>query len=801
MSDWILLYTTYDPGKEGIRETLCTLGNGYIAVRGAAEESTADEMHYPATYLAGGYNRLTSEIKGEILENEDLVNFPNFLPLAFKINGDSWLNLKDTELIVYEEALNLQEGCLTRRVQMLDEKGRQTRFIVRRFVSMDDPHVAAIEMIIHAENWDGEISILSALDGRCENAGVARYMGLNHLHIDPSEAYCLGNESIYLKVRTKQSSIQMAQAARTRIFLNGKRPRGIETGVYQEKGYIARIFKLSICRNQPLLIEKIVSIYTSKDRAISECGLEARNAIGRLGTFEELFEHHKMAWSHIWRRFDIEITCEDEEEDIVRLLRLHIFHILQTCSLHSRGLDVGVPPRGWHGEAYRGHILWDELFIFSTLNLRFPELTRSLLLYRYRRLSVARRAARELGLRGAMFPWQSGSDGREESQLIHLNPKSGRWIPDNSRLQRHVNSAIAYNVWQYYEATGDLEFLSFYGAEIILEIARFWVSLASYHRETDRYHIRGVMGPDEYHERYPDSEKPGLDNNTYTNVMASWVLGRALDTLSVLPKDRRLELEEVLELSGAETHLWEVVRKKLFIPFHEGIISQFEGYEALKDLDWEGYKKKYGNIQRLDRILEAEGDDVNAYKVSKQADVLMLFYLFSFEELKGLFQEMGYSLTVEMIQNTIDYYLARTSHGSSLSEVIHSWVLSRSARETSWRLFREALKGDFIDIQGGTTPEGIHLGAMAGTVDLIQRCYSGIEFRGNILRFNPRLPDELKAMKIIIRYRGHSLSIQITQKKLTIISERASAKPIQIAYEQELYSLKEGEIKEFKLAS
>ena len=418
-------------------------------------------------------------------------------------------------------------------------------------------------------------------------------------------------------------------------------------------------------------------------------------------------------------------------------------------------------------------------------------------MYRYRRLPAARRAAQAAGLEGALYPWQSGSDGREESQKIHLNPRSGRWIPDNSHLQRHVNAAIAYNVWHHFEVTDDREFLAFYGAEMLLESARFWASLSVYRREKDRYEILGVMGPDEYHDAYPDAEKPGLDNNAYTNVMASWVFGKALEALNVIPKDRRRELEEILHLSDVEARSWEEMRTKMFIPFHEGVISQFEGYEQLKELDWAAYRKKYGNIQRMDRILEAEGDHVNAYKISKQADVLMLFYLFSAEELRALFDELGYDLSKETIQKTICYYMERTSHGSSLSQIIHSWVLSRSAREASWSLFREALKSDFFDIQGGTTAEGIHLGAMAATVDLVQRCYPGLEFRGGILRFHPRLPKELKSFQTPIRYHGHTLLIHIDQHKLTITSERASAKPIQIAYLNTISPLHEGETKIF----
>ena len=797
MGSWNIYFDHFDPAIEGVRESLCTLGNGYFAIRGAAEESVADEMHYPGLYLAGGYNRLKTVIKDEIIENEDLVNFPNCLPLTFKIGNLNWFNLKDVKIISYEQILNMQEGVLSRTIHFQDQEGKETRFSVRRLVSMDDPHVVAIEMIIQAENWSGEIEILSALDGRVENAGVERYMLLNRKHLEPIETDVV-NDAMYLKVCTNQSLISMAQAARTRVLVNGQEPQMVRR-VYKEDRHIAKSFKLRLQEGQPLLIEKLICIYTSKDRAVSECGLEARQAVERLGSFEKLFEKHRMAWKHIWRRFGIEIVYEKREKDISLLLRLHIFHILQTISMHSKDLDVGVPPRGWHGEAYRGHILWDELFIFSTLNHQFPELTRSLLLYRYRRLNAARCASQAAGFKGAMYPWQSGSDGREESQRIHLNPRSGRWIPDHSRLARHVNAAIAFNIWQHYQTTADLEFLSFYGAEMILEIARFWASHSIYNFKIDRYEIHGVIGPDEYHDRYPDQENPGINNNAYTNVMVSWTLARALQVLEIIPKDRKRELQEMLSLSDEELLTWDEMRKKLYIPFHDGVISQFEGYETLKELDWGAYRKKYHNIQRLDRILEAEGGDVNLYKVSKQADVLMLFYLFSAEELRALFEEMGYELSKKIIRKTVEYYIDRTSNGSTLSNMIHAWVLSRSDRETSWNLFCEVIQSDFSDVQGGTTAEGIHLGAMAGTVDLIQRCYSGFEFRENVLRFHPRLPKELKEMKMTMHYRNHSLVVHITHHQLRVTSQRASATPIHIAHLEQTQPLHEGQTIAFKL--
>jgi alpha,alpha-trehalase len=246
-----------------------------------------------------------------------------------------------------------------------------------------------------------------------------------------------------------------------------------------------------------------------------------------------------------------------------------------------------------------------------------------------------------------------------------------------------------------------MEFLSFFGAEMILEIARFWASAATRH-EDGRFDIRGVMGPDEYHDCYPERDEPGLDNNAYTNVMAVWVLCRALQLFEVLPEDRQDELRGKLGITEAETDLWEESSRKMRIAFHgDGIISQFEGYDRLQEFDWDGYRRKYGDIQRLDRILEAEGDSPNRYQASKQADVLMLFYLFSADELAGLFHRLDYPFDAETIPRNIDYYIARTSHGSTLSRVVHSWVLARSDRGRSWELFTEALESDVADIQGG----------------------------------------------------------------------------------------------------
>ena len=802
MTAWSLVYEKFDPDSEGLREALCTLGNGYFATRGAAPEAEAGAVHYPGTYLAGGYNRLTTEIAGHPIENEDLVNFPNWLPLTFRIARGKWFNLLAVEILSYRQELDLKRGVLLREVRFRDKQGRQTRLTNRRLVHMGNPHLAAMETTLTAENWSGQAEFRSALDGRVVNAGVERYKNLNSKHLKPLETGAIGEDSIYLKVQTTQSEIRMAQAARTQVFQDGD-PVEVERRTIRETGYIAQQFSVNLREGIELSIEKVVTVFTSRDFAVSECGLQARDTLSRAGRFPDLLESHTLSWEHLWRRFDIEVTQASGSRTEM-ILHLHLFHLLQIASMHTIDLDAGIPARGWHGEAYRGHVFWDELFIFPLLNLRVPEITRALLLYRYQRLDEARAGARKAGYRGAMYPWQSGSTGREETQQVHLNPRSGRWIEDNSCRKRHVNAAIVYNILQYYQTTRNMEFMALHGAEMILEIARFWASIATYNADRDRYEILGVMGPDEYHDGYLNGESGGVNNNAYTNIMAVWVICRALETLDLLRRVRRArfrELWEKLELTQEEIDHWQDLSRKMRIVFHEdGIISQFEGYEQLEEFDWEGYKKKYGNIHRLDRILEAEGDTPNRYKASKQADVLMLFYLFSSEELGQLFEQLGYPFEYETIPKNIEYYMKRTSHGSTLSRVVHSWVLARSDRARSWQLFNEALESDIADVQNGTTAEGIHLGAMAGSVDLMQRAFTGLETRGDVLRFNPCLPQELTRLCLQIRYRRHLMEIEISHTEVKIRTVTGSPGPVKIGFRDQVCELREGETKEFPLS-
>jgi trehalose/maltose hydrolase-like predicted phosphorylase/beta-phosphoglucomutase-like phosphatase (HAD superfamily) len=796
-SVWRLVYDGFDPARQGLREALCAVGNGYFVTRGALPEATADEVNYPGTYVAGLYDRATTEIAGRMVENEDLVNVPNWLPLSFRVAGRPWFDVQRAEVLDHRLELDLRQGTLTRYLRWQDSDGRRTRVVQRRLVSMKDQHLAGLETSFVAENWSGTMQVRSGLDGRVVNAGVRRYRDLNSDHLRLLHAGEAAADTVELQVETLQSQVRVALAARTRLLRDGRAAEA-DRRLVAEPGFVAHELTFDLEEGRPATVEKVVALYTSRDRAISESLLDARQAAQAAAGFAELLARHEGTWRILWNRFDLELDSANEWAETV--LHLHIFHLLQTISPHTVHLDVGVPARGWTGEAYRGHVFWDELFIFPFFNLQQPRVAAALLDYRHARLPAARAAARAAGYEGAMFPWQSGSNGREETQQVHLNPKSGRWLADHSHLQRHVNIAIAYNVWQHYLITAGNGFLRFVGAELLIEIARFWASIATYDREQDRYEIHGVMGPDEYHEGYPDSEEEGLRNNTYTNVMAVWVLQRALEALEVLPPHYRQELAEELSIGDGELERWRDLTRKMKVVFHaDGVLTQFEGYEQLLEFDWEGYRERYGDIARLDRLLEAEGDSTNRYQLTKQADVLMLFFLLSHDELRELLAGLGYQVSEEQLARTVTYHLERTSHGSTLSGVVSAWVLARYQPEEAWQFLQHALESDVADVQGGTTAEGIHLGAMAGTVDLILRCLTGMRARGPELRFDPVLPPQVKQLRFSVHYRHHRLDVALAEDHLQISSRPGEGRPIQVLVHDETIQLVPGAHHEFSL--
>ncbi|MBK9292518.1 MAG: beta-phosphoglucomutase family hydrolase [Bacteroidetes bacterium] len=758
---WSITYHDYDTRKERSREALLTVGNGYFGTRGAMEETHANKVNYPGTYMASMYNRLVTKVAGRDVENEDFVNLPNWLPVTFRIAGGEWFDPNQSKILRIRRTIHFDTGLMEREMLVEDREGRQTSVRSQRFASMDNMMLAGLKYQITPLNYSADIELKSTIDGDLINAGVERYKSLNQQHLAPV-SQGVEHDKMFVLVETTQSKHRICVAA---IHHFNQATPQYEVG----KSVVSAVFRTHAQQNQTLTLEKIVSLCSDKETFVEDALPSALNALKKDMRFDALFNRSAESWKHLWQKADITLSGDRFSQ---KLLRLHIYHLFVSMSPHNTRLDASITARGLHGEAYRGHVFWDELYILPWYDFQLPEVAKSMLMYRYRRLDAARAYARQHGYRGAMFPWQSGSDGREETQVVHLNPLTGQWGDDHSSLQRHVSLAIAYNIWDYWWITGDQAFVRNYGLEMFLEIARFWASKAQLDEATGRFSIEGVMGPDEFHEHMPDSEKGGLKDNAYTNIMVAWLFGKVPQLIDVAGADKARSLG----FGPDELQQWDSIRHKLKLVIDsEGIIAQYDGYFGLEELDWDDYRRRYGNVYRMDRILKAEGKSPDHYKVAKQADTLMAFYNLNKEEVDELLAAMGYRLPDDYLDRNLRYYLARTSHGSTLSRVVHARLAAMVGdMQLSLELYRDALGSDYNDIQGGTTGEGIHAGVMAATILVALNTYAGINYRNEQLHLEPNLPDNWKQLEFGITFKNVRYNFSISQHQCRVMAGQNS---------------------------
>ncbi|MFC2098642.1 HAD-IA family hydrolase [Bacteroidota bacterium] len=787
---WSIVYHDYNLEKEKSREALLAVGNGYFGTRGAMEECNAGDNNYPGTYMAGMFNRRTSKVGDRDIENEDFVNCPNWLPVTFRIGEGDWMDPGALKILTIERRLSFRDGLLSKEMLVEDSKGNRTRIESSRIASMEDMHTAALRYTIEPQNYSGKISIRSILDGDLINDGVERYRQLDQKHLEPLEQGG-DKQSQYLLVKTNQSDVEIALAARLRLFLGQSEQKSDFLHV-TSNGKVESEMELLIKEKQSLSLEKLVNIYTSRETGPGLSLQTARERLNRLDSFEKIHFRSSGKWEEIWKETDIQVTGDRFAQ---KLLRMHIYHLMLTASPHNVSLDAGIPARGLHGEAYRGHIFWDELYILNFFSLHFPDIVKSVLMYRYRRIGEARKYAREYGFNGAMYPWQSGSDGREETQVVHLNPVSGEWGPDFSSLQRHVSLAVAFNIWYYYWISLDEEFLTREGGEMLFEICRFWVSKCEKDEQTGKYSISKVMGPDEFHEQLPGSDEGGLKDNAYTNLMVAWMLGKATGFLRNIANEKIRGLKAKINLEDEEIANWELIKNNLKVNINEeGILEQFHGYFGLKELDWDAYREKYDNIYRMDRILKAEGKSPDDYKVAKQADTLMAWFNLDDQEIRELLKGMGYSPADDMLGANFDYYFGRTSHGSTLSRIVHAYLANELRRgESAWKLYMEALSSDYVDIQGGTTAEGIHAGVMGSTLLFVIQSIAGIHFKEETLALNPILPEGWKKLVFNFAFRKNYYIFEIFPDRVSIEMNSSDDQPVEIEITGKKYGLKSGE--------
>ncbi len=722
MDTWRIIEEKFEPEKQHTRETVFTIGNGYLGTRGTFEESYPGEM--AATLVHGVFDQAP-------LVHSELVNTPNWTSFQLFANGERFRLVDDSHTIAYRRELDLGNGVLSRRMTWQLKSGQKLEIFIERFASLADIHLLCVCFKVKSIDFTGRLEFRAALFGHADNTGLLHWDWLDQGQIDTQNAFILR--------QPRQSKINLFEA-----FHLGLSDGKAATYEYWDSIWSPELVaRVEIQPGQEVAAEKIVSVYTSRESPnLKEAGLKKLEEAVKQG-YQTLRAANQRAWEREWEQCNITIAGDDEVD---LALRYYIFELLIAAPRYDDRVSIGA--KSLSGFGYRGHVFWDtETFILPFFIYTRPEIARNLLLYRYNTLPAAREKAHQSGFEGAMYAWESAASGEENTP---------RWVsgPDGKALVRiwtgdieiHISADIAFAVYQYWQVSGDDEFMRDYGAEIILDTARFWASRAEWAPDQDRYELNDVIGPDEYHEH--------IDNNMFTIEMARWNLKIAfqvLDWLRQTAPDKARDLETSLDLKKSRLNHWKDVIAKLYNSFdtETRLYEQFEGYFQRKDIDLQSFEPRKRSMQALLGI-----EPVQEYQVIKQPDVLMLLYM------------LGEEVDRRVLEANYAYYTPRTdiSYGSSLGPAIQALLAAwLGDLEGAYRLFRMAVNTDLVD-ERGNSPEGIHAATAGGVWQACVLGFAGLKISGDGPSVNPNLPPHWKRLKFRIKVHGQPTEYDLRQE-------------------------------------
>ncbi|WP_088006062.1 glycoside hydrolase family 65 protein [Indiicoccus explosivorum] len=696
-------------------ESLMAQGNGYLGLRASHEEAYTEQTR--GMYTAGIYNR---PMEGE---SADLVNFPDVAGFRIKIDG-TLFSLLAGEVRSYERELDLSTGELRREILWRKSDGAEFRFLFRRFVSKDDLHLVASEVRVTSLDREARIEVVTGIDAQQTNHGSQ--------HLIEKEVRVLDEDVMLGTYRTSQSGHTAALAATVAGSAAGK-----ESFAAKNRQLVMSV-KVEAAAGEPYVFEKKAVVYTSLDRDLDGRTPEAACLDALAGyagkDYGTLLRNSAAKWTAFWRDKEVLISSADPFDQLA--LDFALYHLEIMTPAHDERFGVGA--KGLTGEGYKGHVFWDaEMFILPFHLLTEPRKARQLLRYRYLKLEQAQEKAARNGYEGALFPWESALTGEEETpEFAAINIRTGdRQRISSAVAEHHIVADIAFATVQYYLHTGDEEFMKTEGLALLMETGRFWMSRAS--ERDGRLVLEDVIGPDEYTEH--------VDNNAFTNYMARYNVEQAL---------------RYMEQFGAEDEAYrdraEAFLERLYLPVPDaaGLIPQDDTFLSLPEIDLSAYKENQGSQGIL---LDYSRQEVNRMQILKQADVVMLLYLFPDQ------------FPLEVIAENLAYYEARTIHDSSLSKAVHAIVAARCGEEElAYRFFREACLID-LGPKPDSSDEGIH-GASLGALWLATVFgFANVSFEGDCIRLDPKLPKEWSELTFPLRYRGRHLEISISRSRIRII--------------------------------
>lgn len=753
LKDWLVAETSFNVRNCGKFETIMSLGNGYLGIRSATEEKYCNEKRN--TFVAGTFNKFDDT------EVSELPNCADVTAIKLLIN-DVPLDLNKVEPKEYIRFLNLKTAELTRRFLWETQETGIISFESKRFVSLSDLHLVGQKISVRALSKDVSIDIVSGIDGQQTNSGVQ--------HFSDGDKRLFDKKCLQLIQTTTQSRIDFVINMVHNCFINGNKLP--DNGrIVMDRRQVSMEYTFSLKKGDELTIEKFASIHTSRDREWidKEYSLEAlreRSWRELVDKSDKGYEYHAQesarAWSQkVWDKANIVIDSIDGRDQLS--VRFAQYHLTAMTPAHDNRMNIGA--KGLTGEGYKGHTFWDtEIFMLPYFTWHFPEIARSLLEYRYLSLPGAHKKAKENGYDGAMFPWESAwLDEGETTPVwgaadIITGKPTKIW---SGFIEQHITSDIVYAVCQYYTITNDQDFMDKYGYELVLDAAKFWASRLEWDEARQQYCINDVVGPDEYKEH--------VNNNAFTNYMAWWSINKAIefrDELKASRPELYNRLDEKLGLENAYM-LWKERVNKIFLPqpTKDGVLPQDDTYLSKKDIDLTPYKNQtqVGSIFK-DYNLE----QVNQMQVTKQADVLLLFYL-----LGDLFEE-------KVKKASWNYYEPRTLHDSSLSLSTHSILASDfEDKKLAYKLFRQAADID-LGQNMKSSDHGIHAASLGGVWQCVVNGFGGVRVNNGILKIDPHLPDEWNGLKFSIIWRNDRIRVEIDHKNLSLTNETGNNKELEI---------------------
>jgi len=725
---WNVCEQPWQPERNQVWESLCTLGNGYLGVRGHPDEAFDAGPGLTGAYVAGVFAPDPAGIP-------ELVNLPNFFAAEI-LFGRRRMRMAPGRVSEYIRQLDMRAGVL-RRSFVYSQDGRDSLVCFERFTSLVSSHIAAQSVSITPLNWGGRVEVKFFIDGDVKN--------LSKKHLRLLYKNRMGTERVLLSAQTLGSEVRIGVAFHSRAWVRKTKPPLPQECV--KKGSIGVRYATELECGQRATFDRVISVYTSRDPDVTSVERSCLSAIrkSRGLTYGKILRSHKLAWQRQWKASDIEI---DGPEDDQRAIRFSVFQLVQACSRFDPTVSIGA--KALSGESYRGHVFWDtEIFMLPFFTYTDPKAARRLLIYRLYTLDGARRKARDEGHEGAMFAWESAGTGEETCPRYVPDPKTGEpvrvWCGE---IEQHISADVVYGAHRYLCATGDREFRDNAFHEIAVETARFWASRVSWNEELNVYEVRDVIGPDEYHEH--------VDNNAFTNYAAAWNLRTGAESARALlnsRKGRLLRLRTRLGLCGEEPERWETIAERLYVPFDRrcGLHEQHQGF----------FKLKQSNARRLSSRVSPLPEKIRmpkiwASQVLKQADIVMLMMLWPDQ----------FSRKVKKAD--WEYYEPRTTHDSSLSTSVHSIVASDlNLPMKAYDYFRMTAFTDLHD-RMGNAKDGLHAAALGGTWQAVVRGFLQLRVTRDGLSFNPRLPIRWLSLRLRLRHRGKILEVKADRKSATV---------------------------------